>query len=206
MDDYVRYAKLPVSYAGSSPNNIEVNMYAKWGNEVTTTYTGTWSTAFSGLAANGFHAISRAWVEYEDVRLLYTRGTTSYNYPSGAVDSTGQALTGYCPGYGCVYYIHPTTNNYNANTTYYSLELDENLGTYSMEVHDVIENQMYESQVPVGQNIAGYFRNVTVPNGASLKGYYNTNGQIQGQDIDCENAASGAFISYKIGFTLDDED
>lgn len=29
---------------------------------------------------------------------------------------------------------------------------------------------------------------------------------VEGQDIDCENAASGAFISYKMGFTLDDED
>ncbi len=28
---------------------------------------------------------------------------------------------------------------------------------------------------------------------------------VEGQDIDCENAASGAFISYKIGFTLDDD-
>lgn len=28
---------------------------------------------------------------------------------------------------------------------------------------------------------------------------------VEGQDIDCENAASGAFISYKLGFTLDDE-
>ena len=27
---------------------------------------------------------------------------------------------------------------------------------------------------------------------------------VEGQDVDCENAASGAFISYKIGFTLDD--
>ena len=29
---------------------------------------------------------------------------------------------------------------------------------------------------------------------------------VEGQDIDCENAASGAFISYKMGFTLDDDD
>ena len=29
---------------------------------------------------------------------------------------------------------------------------------------------------------------------------------VEGQDIDCENAASGAFISYKLGFTLDDDD
>ena len=29
---------------------------------------------------------------------------------------------------------------------------------------------------------------------------------VEGQDIDCENAASGAFISYKMGFSLDDDD
>ena len=29
---------------------------------------------------------------------------------------------------------------------------------------------------------------------------------VEGQDIDCENAASGAFLTYKLGFTLDDEE
>ena len=29
---------------------------------------------------------------------------------------------------------------------------------------------------------------------------------VEGQDIDCEDTASGAFLTYKIGFTLDDED
>ena len=198
MDDYVRYVKVPVTYAGSSPNNIEINAYAKWGNEVTTTYTGSWSTAFSGLAANGFHATSRTWIEYEDVRLLYIRATTgnsnNSSYPNGAVDASGNALTGNCRS--CTYYIHPTTNTYNANTTYYSLELDENLGTYSMEVHDVEEYEMYESEVPVGQNISGYYRQANIPNGASLKGYYNNNGQIQTSG-NC-NTAGGCNNYYEL--------
>ena len=29
---------------------------------------------------------------------------------------------------------------------------------------------------------------------------------IEGQDIDCENSASGAYLTYKLGFTLDDEE
>ncbi len=29
---------------------------------------------------------------------------------------------------------------------------------------------------------------------------------VEGQDVDCENAASGAFLTYKLGFTLDDEE
>ena len=29
---------------------------------------------------------------------------------------------------------------------------------------------------------------------------------VEGQDIDCENAASGAFLTYKLGFTLDDDE
>ena len=28
---------------------------------------------------------------------------------------------------------------------------------------------------------------------------------VEGQDVDCENAASGAYLTYKIGLTLDDE-
>ena len=29
---------------------------------------------------------------------------------------------------------------------------------------------------------------------------------VEGQDVDCENAASGAFLTYKLGFTLDDDE
>ena len=29
---------------------------------------------------------------------------------------------------------------------------------------------------------------------------------VEGQDVDCENAASGAFLTYKIGLTLDDDE
>ena len=29
---------------------------------------------------------------------------------------------------------------------------------------------------------------------------------IEGQDVDCENSASGAYLTYKLGFTLDDEE
>ena len=29
---------------------------------------------------------------------------------------------------------------------------------------------------------------------------------VEGQDVDCENSASGAFLTYKLGFTLDDEE
>ena len=29
---------------------------------------------------------------------------------------------------------------------------------------------------------------------------------IEGQDIDCENSASGAYLTYKLGFTLDDDE
>ena len=179
MNDYVRYAKVPITYSGSNPNNIEINMYARWGNEVTTTYTGSWSTAFSGLAANGFHAISSVRLEYESVANLYVRGTTNNAYPTGAVNAAGETLTGNCNGNGCVYYTHPTNNTYNANTTYYQLVEDEEDGTFSMQVYSVQQIQIYDTEVPVGNNISGYYRKVTVPNGGSLKGYYNANGQLQ---------------------------
>ena len=29
---------------------------------------------------------------------------------------------------------------------------------------------------------------------------------IEGQDVDCENSASGAYLTYKLGFTLDDDE
>ena len=181
LTDYVRYIKVPVTYAGSTPNNLEINVYAEWGNEVTATYTGSWSNTFGNLATKAFHAISSVTYERDDVRNYYTRATTgngnNSSYPAGAVSANGTPLTGNCRS--CTYYIHPTTNTYNANTTYYSLVLDEELGTYSMEVTDVPQIMIYDTDVPVGQSIAGYYRKVTIPNGGSLKGYYNQNGQIQ---------------------------
>ena len=29
---------------------------------------------------------------------------------------------------------------------------------------------------------------------------------VEGQDIDCENAASGSFLTYKLGLTLDNDE
>ena len=181
LTDYVRYIKVPVTYTSGSVNNVEINVYAVWGDEDTYTYTGNWGNVFSNLETKAFHAISNVRTERDDVRNYYTRGTTGNNnnstYPAGAVNSSGTPVSGYCRS--CTYYIHPTTNNYNANTTYYSLLYDEINNVYYMSATGVPLLTFYDTRIPVGDSIAGYYRQANIPNGASLKGYYNSSGQIQ---------------------------
>ena len=176
-DIYVRQIKIPVTYNGDNPNNIQADIYAVWNEGAITTYDGSyyyssWSDSFSDLETEGFHQISSVDTEYESVTPYYVRNTIRryYNYPNNSYDVYGEPLYGdYCNTQGgCYYYTH-ATGTYNRNTTYYKLD-----GT--MQVYHIQQYTVYNSEVPVGNSIAGYYREVTIPSGTSRVGYFDSNG------------------------------
>ncbi len=176
LTDYVRYIKVPVTYTGDSANNVEIDVYAEWGNGKQATFTGNWGNAIGNLESKTYHPISSVSYERDDVRNYYTLETTRNSYPTGAVDASGNTLTGACSN--CPYYIHPSTNNYNAQITYYSLLYDDVNNVYYMDATGVPNIMIYTSEIPVGSSIAGYYRKVTIPYDASLVGYYDNTGKI----------------------------
>ena len=175
-DVYVRRAKIPVSYSGNNPSNIVIDFYSVWGNGKVTTYSSSWSNTFSNLDASGFHPIAHSTdvLNYENVYVSTTidRGAA---YPSGAVDQYGDALTGNCSRYsyyGCSCYV-PFSGTYNNSNYYYTLQ-----GGIMTRVYPTVVGNNYVSEVPIGETISGYYRNVNIPRNASLAGYYNTNGEL----------------------------
>ncbi len=195
-DIYVRSIKIPVTYNGNNPNNININVYAVWGegsitNYRNSTYGYAWSDTFSYLSSKGFHSVSSFITEYESVTPYYVRATARYNrtYPSDAVNNYGEALTGTCNSiFGCTYYTH-ATGSYNAGTTYYELD-----GT--MQTHTVQSYQVYQSDIPVGESIAGYYRQVTIPRNASTTGYFDTNGNSLNGTCTSNNCTCYELIPY----------
>lgn len=171
-DIYQRYVTIPVTKNDGVPNNINIDIYATWTNGKIVNYASSWSSTFGNLASPGFHAINYETNNYEPVTPLYTRRTVNNNsnYPSGAVNYYGASLTGRCTtGGGCTYYAHPT-GTYANGTTYYKL-------TDHMEVY--VPERLFEYEIPVGSRIAGFYRLVNIPNGRSIKGYYNSSGVLQ---------------------------
>ncbi len=176
MNIYTRQVKIPVTYSGSNPANINIDIYASWADGKITTYS-SWTAAQNALDSSGYHTISSTENIYEDITNYYTRQTVRNGraYPDGSVNSSGQPLTGNCQAFwgNCTCYV-PATGSYDPNTTYYELT------NYGMDYHTIqVIGTNYINEVPVGQSIAGFYRKITIPNSGNLAGYYNSDGNLQ---------------------------
>ncbi len=172
-DLYVRKLKIPVTVNNGTPENIVIDLYAVWNKGKIYNYSGSWGASFGNLDSAGFHPVSAIIVNHEDVSPYYIRQTIGYRswFQTGMLDSHGNQLSGRCQEYTCTYYSHPT-EGYSATTQYY------NLVNGNMTPYTPTETTSFESEVPVGECIAGYYRRVNVPNGTSVVGYYNASGEL----------------------------
>ena len=176
LTTYVRYIKVPITYTNGNPDNLQIDVYAVWGVGKTVSYSNSWANLFSGFDAAGLHPVTTITYSWESVTPYYVTGrvNNNSNFPNGAVNVNGTSIAGTrcTTGGGCTYYTH-ATGNYNANTQYYNL-----VNSY-MQPYTVQQIMNYTNEVPVGDTIAGYFRQKTILNGGSLVGYYNVNGVRQ---------------------------
>lgn len=187
---YERYVKVPVT-----SNEVTINMYASWvtasvGN-ITSSSSSAWSSAFSALNSEGMETADGKQVAiHEDVTGLYISGTVSNrsSYPSGAVDSSGNSLTGTCRAYGrpgstatCTYYMLVTENTYDESASYYKLTTYSGWGNYSYMESYTPEVTGYETVggFNEGELVAGYYKKITINRNESYAGYYNSTGEYQ---------------------------
>ena len=172
-DLYIWHAKVPVTTTSGQPDNISMNVYSVWNNGKITNYSSSWANTFSNLDDNGFHAISSNTVTYEDIAPYYVRATVNNNswYGQNDYDYYGNSLYGgRCTGGSCTVYRHPT-GNYVQGTQYYKLET-------TMVPYNIAQITTYNSEIPVGDSIAGYYRRANLTSGTPLSGYYNTSGEL----------------------------
>ena len=181
VDTYTRYVKVP------SATEINITMYATWteataivaslsnGNLVTT-----------GLKTAGMHPVAVTTPVYGNLPTLYSynsmsSGTSSQGvaYPSGAVNSSGNSLSGqYCTRIDrwtartCYYYLVVDESNLEAGGTYYQL-LNGSMQSYTLTPTGYQTSSFLNDD----DLVSGYFKK-GVPAG-SVVGYYNASGQIQ---------------------------
>ncbi len=173
---YTRYIKIPITYTGTTPDNINANIYASWTNGIHITTTNITNLSNTNLRAYGYTAVTDIETVYDTVSVngLYTRRTVNFwsDYPDNAVDSTGDPLTGGCYDWGgCTCYVPASGNSVNG-TTYYQLT------NGSMVQYTIPSHQELTGQLSVGDSAAGYYRRVNLPSGTPLKGYYDTTGNM----------------------------
>ena len=176
---YVRSIKIKVTYTDGIPNPMDINFYAIWVDaEVQYLSNVTFAEAFDEFNNFSMLPVGGQIPVYESVIGLYTRGTISYNnnYPSGAVNSSGNSLTGRCTSWfsSCTYYLRVNEDPYDPTVTYYQLR-NNNMYTYTIGIDHYDELP----RLPVGSSPAGYFKPKTFSNGQSVNGYYSSAGELQ---------------------------
>lgn len=175
-DVYVRSIKIPVN-----SSEINITLHAVWGNG---TYylmnTNTnWTNAVNALESVGMIPIgSYTSMVQPSIYDYYISGSvTNRRYPTGAVNNSGNTLSGFCFG-TCSYYILNTAA-YNSNTTYYELT-----DTGMQVFNNFVVQDMYVDVIPNGDSPAGYFKEVSVARGNSMVGYYSDTGVLQTGDCN----------------------
>jgi hypothetical protein len=178
---YTRSIKIPVTYTSGVPDTISISLNASWikATAYQMTTANDWDNAFGALNSAGMHPTTTTTNLYEDMSAYYITGTISYynSYPTGAVDAYGNDVSGnYCYTWrtDCTYYIQNTVSTYNSGTTYYELS-----NGYMIEHTPTIVGTETSGALTDGTSAAGYYRSVSIPNGASLTGYYDSTGNYQ---------------------------
>jgi hypothetical protein len=182
---YTRYVKVPVTYNGSSANDIKINIYASWTWAKTGVMGTSWSTAFTNLDTAGMHQLDLTdiitYAPYSMNGYYHQVTIPRYQSYAGYYDEYGNYQSrGTCRTYGgCTYYQLITNENYTVGETYYYL--DDNYG-YMRELDPTTLPLVIESTtVNALKNgvMAGFFKLTTIPNGSSINNYYNDSGVIQ---------------------------
>ena len=196
-DYYVRKVKIPVTYTNNIPNSIEINFYSNW-KEAKVGFVNSnsnWNTAFSQLDESGMQPIGGEIPIYESIEGLYLRYSLSFagSYPSGAVNSNGNSVSGRCYSFsgGCTYYIRQDAGSiYDPTLTYYRLN-GNNMNEYNVSITG------YHSldKLSEGTILAGYYKKVNLTN-KNIKGYYDENGYIQSSSVCNSNCDYYELISY----------
>ena len=177
---HVSTVKIPVTYTEGVPNTIEIEFYANWIKASIYTVTSTnneWNTAFDSLDNAGMKVVVGKEYVYESMSNYYYQDSVSFfsSYPSGAVNSSGSSVSGRCYSFsGCTYYAKIESSDYDSSITYYEL-LNGSMTVHEPQIVETIEI----NNIADVTNLAGYYREVTLNQGDSISGYYDSLGSYQ---------------------------
>ena len=181
-DVHVYYATIPVE---SVSNPVSVTFYAQWVGGFIEQITSTTANNTNGITScinrlheGGFAKLGRSQI-VPDMSQYYTEDSAGFlsNYPAGAVNSSGNSLSGRCSSWGgCDYYIRAT--EYEEGTTYYQL-VNGRMTVVNIQVSGGYFGDGSEQSIENGTIAAGFYRQISVARNASFAGLYNSSGVYQ---------------------------
>ena len=215
---YQRSVTIPAN--GTGPYSI--TMYSSWTEvtQITASVNSSYNLSTTGLKDAKMYPMAEDVETFsEPVPAIYTRHTinsgTNYNgvrYPNGAVSQNGSSLNNsYCRPEGswwngytavdCVYYLPVANADRIFGNWYYAL-VNGTMTAYQMPYPTYV----YTSIVPVGTNMASYYRKVDLTNGQSYAGLYDQYGSYKSSGTCSGTCTYYDLVQYDDGLVLADHD
>ena len=190
-DYYYRYARIPVTYNGDTPNSIVIEFFSTWLPGKYSNTSNDWDDAFAELDSDGIHQLT-----LEDTYIYnlptspdyYTNYELEYGdscrgmYRNGDRNPRGNCT---CNSYyGCTNYYQVVNNanggvRYDPDTTYYTRNNNYNFNAATINTNNLILVDTIVNPLRT-RNLAGFYIRETKANGSDISGYVNQNGVQQG--------------------------
>ncbi|NLV90528.1 MAG: hypothetical protein GX032_03565, partial [Tenericutes bacterium] len=181
---YLRYAKVPITYDSGYPEVLEIEFNASWiSAKVAMMSSHSWTSAFNVLDSKQMTEIDtfyEAWVPYDMAGYFHQVYISRNQSQAGYYDVNGVLLSGRCRTQGgCVLYQLITSEPFDPLSTYYELLGGVMTLVNNGTIPPPTNVSYYLNDFDATYNMAGFYRQVTIPNGNSISGYYNSTGVIQ---------------------------
>ena len=181
---HLRYAKVPVTYAGTKPNKIDITFYSSYVYANTSYMNGntSWANAFSSLDQVGMKKIEAVEFVYGTVDMAGYFHSVSigwYQPCSGYYNQNGVYQNNCtCTSFrGCTYYDLIEEENFSDTETYYELKNGymQRVDNSSIEIPiiDYTVDELYDTS-----NMAGFYKTKDFTRGDDINGYYSSNGSL----------------------------
>lgn len=183
-DDYSRYLKVPVTFTDGLPNEIEIEVSAKWVYATVSRMSASenWNNAMANLKSAGMEPIELVHTYYDPFDMtgyFYQVSLSFWESYDGYYDEYGEYQSnGTCYNWGgCTMYERIDGEMYQPENTYYMLRNGRMVEVREQDLPLVSHTEINEQYIDA--NMAGYYRSVNLTRNQSLAGYYNSAGVLQ---------------------------
>lgn len=201
IDTYVRSVKVPITYENGIPKPIIIDFYTSWtyANAVNITNNNQWTTVMDQMytgytlrAANGTITVYNLTGYYYQETISNGETFPANSYYQGSRNNLGGTT---CGSSTCTFYTAVLSNIFDPALTYYSRSYSYWNGyTFSVVYPQPVSTET-RNEVVVGDPVGGFYREVRIPYGVSLVGYYDFN-NVEFTSGTCNNSGGCDYLEY----------
>jgi len=201
IDTYVRSVKVPVTYESGVPVPIIIDFYTSWtyANAVNITNNNQWTnvmnqmyTGYTLRAANGTIVVYNLTGYYYQETISYGETFPSNSYYQGGRSDLGGST---CNSSSCTFFTAVLSNIFDPSLTYYSRSYSYWYGyTFSVVYPQPVSTET-RYEVALGDPVGGFYREIRIPYGVSLVGYFDFN-NVEFTSGTCNNSNGCVYLEY----------